>query len=114
MTSLPLRDVDGPMDKIHERRVFRYDPRMAPSESTIASYKTALERKLDLTMTPLIGDDLLRGGCDDRVTKKQIEYAVFREKLTHRPNRHDAREPSMSRTSSGRLACNKVRENHEP
>jgi hypothetical protein len=51
-----------------------------------------LDVALDLPPAPLIGDDLLRGSCDERVTK-QVEHIVFAEKFMHRPNRRDAREP---------------------
>jgi hypothetical protein len=51
-----------------------------------------LDVALDLTPASFIGDDLLCGGCDERVAE-QVEHAVFVEKSVHRLDRRDAREP---------------------
>ena len=51
-----------------------------------------LDVALNLPPAPLIGNDLLRGGCDEGVTK-QIEHVVFIEKSVYRLDRCDAREP---------------------
>ena len=47
---------------------------------------------LDLPPAPLLSDDLLRGGSDERVAQ-QVERPVYIEQFVHRPDRRDAGEP---------------------